>query len=97
MTILLHLYIIPQTDDEENVFPKKLENNFVRLDVIEVYINKEKYEINHIKQIGFILGYLVTFWNDLKINQFDADKIKLKNLQKLLRKGCTNLFDCGII
>ena len=33
------------------LYLKKLENNFVRLDVIEVYINKEKYEINHIKQI----------------------------------------------
>nr|DAK11764.1 MAG TPA: hypothetical protein [Caudoviricetes sp.] len=39
----------------------------------------------------------MTFWNGLKINQPDTDKIKLKNLQKLLRKRCTNLFDCGII
>ena len=33
------------------LYVKKLENNFIRLDVIEVYINKEKYKINHIKQI----------------------------------------------
>ena len=39
----------------------------------------------------------MTFWNGFKINQHDADKIKLKNLQKLLRKVCTSLYACGII
>ena len=33
------------------LYSKHLENEFVRLDVIEVYINESTYKINHIKQI----------------------------------------------
>lgn len=33
------------------LYSKNLENEFVRLDIIEVYINNDKYRINHIKQI----------------------------------------------
>ena len=33
------------------LYSKHLENEFVRIDVIEVYIRNNKYRINHIKQI----------------------------------------------
>ena len=33
------------------LYNKHLENEFVRIDVIEVYIFKNKFKINHIKQI----------------------------------------------
>lgn len=33
------------------LYSKHLENEFVRLDVIEVYLNESTYKINHIKQI----------------------------------------------
>lgn len=33
------------------LYSKHLENEFVRLDVIEVYLNESTYRINHIKQI----------------------------------------------
>ena len=37
------------------LYSKHLENEFVRLDVIEVYINESMYKINHIKQIIWAL------------------------------------------
>ena len=37
------------------LYSKHLENEFVRLDVIEVYINESTYKINHIKQIIWAL------------------------------------------
>ena len=33
------------------LYSKHLENEFVRIDVIEVYFNNDTYKINHIKQI----------------------------------------------
>lgn len=33
------------------LYSKHLENEFVRIDVIEVYLKNNKYKINHIKQI----------------------------------------------
>lgn len=33
------------------IYTKKIENEFIRIDVIEIYILKNKYKINHIKQI----------------------------------------------
>ena len=33
------------------MFKNKLEKKFIRVDVIEVYINKKRVKINHIKQI----------------------------------------------
>lgn len=33
------------------LYSKHLENEFVRLDVVEVYLNDDFYKINHIKQI----------------------------------------------
>ena len=33
------------------LYKNKLENEYVRLDVIEVYIYEQKYKINHLKQI----------------------------------------------
>lgn len=33
------------------LYCKQLENEFVRIDVIEIYLNKNKYKVNHIKQI----------------------------------------------
>lgn len=33
------------------LYSKHLENEFIRLDVIEVYLQKNLYKINHIKQI----------------------------------------------
>lgn len=36
---------------EYYIYSKHLENEYVRLDVIEVYIKSNKYKINHIKQI----------------------------------------------
>jgi putative endonuclease len=36
---------------EYYLYVKKLENEFVRIDVIEIYMYNNKYRINHIKQI----------------------------------------------
>lgn len=36
---------------EYYLYSKHLENKFIRIDVMEVYIYKHKYKINHIKQI----------------------------------------------
>ena len=36
---------------EYYLYSRNLENRFVRIDVIEVYIYEDKYRINHIKQI----------------------------------------------
>lgn len=33
------------------LYSRHLENEFVRIDVVEVYIYKNKYRVNHIKQI----------------------------------------------
>lgn len=33
------------------LYSKHLENEFIRIDVIEVYFNNDTYKINHIKQI----------------------------------------------
>lgn len=33
------------------VYKYRLENSFIRFDVIEVYVSNEKYKINHIKNI----------------------------------------------
>ena len=33
------------------LYSKHLENRFVRIDVIEVYLNGKQYKVNHIKQI----------------------------------------------
>ena len=55
------------------------------------------FNINPYKTNWIHSGLSGDLWTGLKINHPDAAKIKLKNLQKLLRKGCTNLFDCGII
>lgn len=33
------------------LYSKHLENEYVRLDVVEIYFNNESYKINHIKQI----------------------------------------------
>ena len=33
------------------VYSRHLENEFVRLDVIEVYLKEKSYKINHIKQV----------------------------------------------
>lgn len=33
------------------IYKKHLFNSFIRLDIIEVYIKKDEYRINHIKQI----------------------------------------------
>ena len=33
------------------LYNKHLENEFVRLDVIEVYLKEKSYKINHIKQV----------------------------------------------
>lgn len=33
------------------LYSKNLEHEFVRIDVIEVYLGKDKYRVNHIKQI----------------------------------------------
>ena len=35
---------------EYYVCSRNLQNNFIRIDVIEVYLNKEKVQINHIKK-----------------------------------------------
>ena len=35
----------------ENLYSRKLENEFVRIDVIEIYLYHNKYRVNHIKQI----------------------------------------------
>ena len=37
------------------LYSKHLENEFVRIDVIEVYFNNDTYKINHIKQIVWII------------------------------------------
>ena len=36
---------------EYYVYSKHLENEFIRIDVIEVYFNNGKYMVNHIKQV----------------------------------------------
>ena len=36
---------------EYYVYSKHLENEFIRIDVIEVYFNNGKYTVNHIKQV----------------------------------------------
>lgn len=36
---------------EYYLYKNNLENEFVRIDVVEVYLHKNKYKINHIKQI----------------------------------------------
>lgn len=36
---------------EYYLYSRKLENEFVRLDVIEIYLYGNKYRVNHIKQI----------------------------------------------
>lgn len=33
------------------LYIKKLEKEYIRIDVIEIYVNKNQYKINHIKQI----------------------------------------------
>lgn len=33
------------------LYAKKLENAFIRIDIIEIYINCNKYSINHIKNV----------------------------------------------
>ncbi len=33
------------------LYSKHLENRFVRIDVIEIYLNGKQYKVNHIKQI----------------------------------------------
>lgn len=38
------------------LYSKHLENEFVRIDVIEVYFNNDTYKINHIKQIIWIVN-----------------------------------------
>lgn len=36
---------------EYYLYSRKLENEFVRIDVIEIYLYNNKYRVNHIKQI----------------------------------------------
>ncbi len=36
---------------EYYLYSRNLENEFVRIDVIEIYLYKHKYKLNHIKQI----------------------------------------------
>ena len=36
---------------EYYIYSKHLENEFIRIDVIEVYCNNGKYTVNHIKQV----------------------------------------------
>jgi len=36
---------------EYYLYARKLENEFVRIDVIEIYLYSHKYRVNHIKQI----------------------------------------------
>lgn len=36
---------------EYYLYSRKLENQFVRIDVIEIYLYNNKYKVNHIKQI----------------------------------------------
>lgn len=36
---------------EYYLYSRKLENEFVRIDVIEIYLYHHKYKVNHIKQI----------------------------------------------
>jgi putative endonuclease len=36
---------------EYYLYSRNLENEFVRIDVIEIYIHNNKYKVNHIKQI----------------------------------------------
>lgn len=36
---------------EYYLYSRKLENEFVRIDVIEIYLYNHKYRVNHIKQI----------------------------------------------
>lgn len=36
---------------EYYLYARKLENEFVRIDVIEIYLYNHKYRVNHIKQI----------------------------------------------
>ncbi len=36
---------------EYYLYVRKLENEFVRIDVIEIYLYNHKYKVNHIKQI----------------------------------------------
>ena len=33
------------------LYIRNLENEFIRIDIIEIYISKNKYKVNHIKQI----------------------------------------------
>ena len=33
------------------IYKRNLANEFIRVDVIEIYISKNKYRVNHIKQI----------------------------------------------
>ena len=54
--------------------------------------NINPYKINWIHS-----GLSGDLWTGPKINQPDADKIKYKNIQKFLKKGCTNACEYGII
>lgn len=36
---------------EYYLYSRNLENEFIRIDVIEIYLCKNKYKVNHIKQI----------------------------------------------
>lgn len=36
---------------EYYLYSRNLENEFIRIDVIEIYLYKNKYRVNHIKQV----------------------------------------------